>query len=1612
LVDTGMAPFQTFHEAVTGAKLPNPVGRGLADSAAEGAGVAEQARIESKEAQAGTAAPSSLAAAFGDPGNTLRYYGGLIAESAPMMAAAMATRNPAVATAAMGVGTAGQTYGTERAEGASPQEAFDRAGVSGFMESGLGLGPFEKALGAGSLGRRMVKAGLSEARTEGVTGVGQLVATDAMKGKDTSRADINRAGIDSTIVGGGIGAGMAVLGSGRPDQKAKTANEQTQDAIQQARGRQDFRDFERDLNDSLTPTARPAPRTPAEAGSQSAEDALAQARARTAEPPPAPGKPLNPLPDADAIRAQQGQPPLPETLTRRGRDEKYGVDVEMTPDGKGGYLHVETDASGRREEKIEGTLSGIYQGKLVLNEEGEFVSTNTINRAAHEKDTAKRVFQPPTKEQRQAVVDLVAEIAFERSIGNMARVESLESTLADIAMGRVAATPAPVAAPPLGDIPAESTTDLDAAIDAMLAPTTDTAPDGRLGTSAPIAAPPVVGSGGIVDAATPTPDSVASAVGDAAPETGRRPFLTPDDVAREKFTARATEAGLSPEQIAQMTPDTLADDVTGFFDGRLKGVKSGTILRAQEHVKATGEPAFYVNGDIVNLGGLNKATGENMEVANAHYRAMTDILRAELESTGGDIVPLRTGGDEVGAVVVNAPESAIRAAMTAANAKVRAYAQANGFGDIPHTKADRTDRGVGLHLGLAPIQPGASLSDIIEASSAEIAASKGGTPDVNGSQTERLGPVAPVGPAGSVGGSVATEAQGIVGQDAARLGPAPSTQGDAQGVRAAPQVIPAEAPSAPTVTAPPPSARPAPKGRSTLRAIAKTIGLDLADFKRHGVDPANFRGSKGSMPGLFRKQGGMTLSRFREWAQENEYLPRDPENAPPTVSDDDALDLFYRLFANEEAVALGDADANVQAKAEQERKRAEDRLNADPAAAMQRQRARDIGNERALEALADFDNGLLTAPGLQKRLDDAETYDESAVPFSRAPANQPGLLDDATPQERVESERQRRDDQRNGKAGSGRTDMASGDGELFAGNRPDQSSLFSRTDKPQGIALNTLSRVVRSLFSGWTNAPTVRAVQSVSDVPADVRERARLQTVFHGSPHRGIESEGFKLNAIGTGEGAQAYGYGLYFAGKRDVAEWYREKLSGKSVSLDVLERYFAPGRIIRSKFSNVGDDEVVQFQRSADGWAWSVQVRERRRDGSFNPPRWHSTQPDIADIEAALGPLPAGGQLYSANVPEDSVLLDYDKTLIEQSDAVIRALEAIGLVQNMAKQKELLAKSDDLLLRQLDATGQEQSALLDEWRKSSDELGRVRGNGLGPSAKGRDVYTALTMRNDGNEKAASESLLAAGIPGLRYRDGTSRHKDEGTHNYVIWDEGAIGDVQAHYSRESEGEAEGFFDPQTETVWLIADALSTPSRARWVAYHEVTGHYGIRGVVDRIGKGAGSLRKAFAATRSNPTIDKLARAIAFDRGLSDAEQNVATEEALAELSAAEETGDWQHLADRYNVTVPASMRQGIRGAIDRFVQSIKRLFSIITEGRTDAFTDADWRELVRGAGRYVRKKPESKAEPEPENFDVDLEFDVDVDGETVKATGNAQRMLDLAQKRIDNLTRLAECIAA
>jgi hypothetical protein len=47
---------------------------------------------------------------------------------------------------------------------------------------------------------------------------------------------------------------------------------------------------------------------------------------------------------------------------------------------------------------------------------------------------------------------------------------------------------------------------------------------------------------------------------------------------------------------------------------------------------------------------------------------------------------------------------------------------------------------------------------------------------------------------------------------------------------------------------------------------------------------------------------------------------------------------------------------------------------------------------------------------------------------------------------------------------------------------------------------------------------------------------------YHGSPH---DFDRFDFSKIGTGEGAQAYGHGLYFAENEGVAADYRKKLAG-----------------------------------------------------------------------------------------------------------------------------------------------------------------------------------------------------------------------------------------------------------------------------------------------------------------------------------------------------------------------------------------------------------------------------------------------------------------------------------
>ena len=270
------------------------------------------------------------------------------------------------------------------------------------------------------------------------------------------------------------------------------------------------------------------------------------------------------------------------------------------------------------------------------------------------------------------------------------------------------------------------------------------------------------------------------------------------------------------------------------------------------------------------------------------------------------------------------------------------------------------------------------------------------------------------------------------------------------------------------------------------------------------------------------------------------------------------------------------------------------------------------------------------------------------------------------------------------------------------------------------------------------------------------------QEVWHGTPYFGIENEGFSLRAIGTGEGAQAYGWGIYFAGDREISEAYRRKLSPAESVISFPEF-----------------DESVTFIETNEGWvseedggvlegmeAAAADILEHgdietvrqnlaeALEDDFDRIQVHrsSNEYDVDDVQEALDLIDRGGikietrngQLYSADIPENDVLLDYDSPLSEQPEAVKAALAKAFAEQDKA---ETFAEMQE------------------------------------EGARGEDFYNALA--EDDGPQAASELLLKHGIPGLRYLDGNSRADGEGNHNFVIWNEDLLtpdaAQIEAYY---------------------------------------------------------------------------------------------------------------------------------------------------------------------------------------------------------------------------------------
>lgn len=255
------------------------------------------------------------------------------------------------------------------------------------------------------------------------------------------------------------------------------------------------------------------------------------------------------------------------------------------------------------------------------------------------------------------------------------------------------------------------------------------------------------------------------------------------------------------------------------------------------------------------------------------------------------------------------------------------------------------------------------------------------------------------------------------------------------------------------------------------------------------------------------------------------------------------------------------------------------------------------------------------------------------------------------------------------------------------------------------------------------------------------------QSAYHGTPYRGIDK--FSTDKIGTGEGAQAYGWGLYFASKKEVAEWYRENLSADAPALTIDGQEYDGPTLARMIEDNPNDKDVDVWRMARNVLRLGVTLEQFKSGITEDMPARARRAADELVRRAQVG----RGQLYEVEIPEDDVMLLWDKPLSEQPEKVREALERAGIVDF----EKNIGPS---------ATGEIRGL---GWSKN---VGSLRGEELYRRIVEREFTPekgATTAARKNSEKAASEALAALGIKGIKYLDGTSRGAGDGSYNYVIF---------------------------------------------------------------------------------------------------------------------------------------------------------------------------------------------------------------------------------------------------
>ena len=389
----------------------------------------------------------------------------------------------------------------------------------------------------------------------------------------------------------------------------------------------------------------------------------------------------------------------------------------------------------------------------------------------------------------------------------------------------------------------------------------------------------------------------------------------------------------------------------------------------------------------------------------------------------------------------------------------------------------------------------------------------------------------------------------------------------------------------------------------------------------------------------------------------------------------------------------------------------------------------------------------------------------------------------------------------------------------------DQSSVLMRRPDPNQAAGAAMDLAQARYFeTGKFEPPT--AENPVSVVLPTETEPGII--AFHGS---GADFDEFRLEMIGTGEGAQAYGYGLYFTDSEDIAKFYRD-----TVQFDQAMRGTAPIKYKGKVFEDLGDTAAAEAAPPSYNAIKSIAEEMNKLTGTFGKQTGPKASPaeaakdrvirrldaeiekyskaGRADADVGVIELPGGGTLEELLVtdlqqqkqavldinaddieiatgkmykvalsPKPDELLDYDLPLSQQPNAIQeKAKSVLSLLYPGVENPALSMRGSDLI------TQLEQRVDASIKNQMTQQRFIVDGN-LTPQLadNNRDAVDRLVLskvpqganlNTQNASKISSAVMQELGIPGIKYRAAGSRGAataDEAAErNYVIFDDKAV----------------------------------------------------------------------------------------------------------------------------------------------------------------------------------------------------------------------------------------------